>query len=199
MSTEEIHSFGDWLRQQRKVHDWSQATLAQRSGCTAAMIRKIEAGERKPSAQLAALLADALALPAAIRPLFLQVARQLRPVTDLLSPSVTPAIATPSRAAPTPVHNLPAPMTSLVDRVHDTAKVAELITHADVRLLTLLGPPGIGKTRLALHTAAHVAIHFHDGVWFVDLAPISDASFSGSSIRCGNGVYGRTAYAGAAL
>ncbi|MEZ4682935.1 MAG: helix-turn-helix transcriptional regulator [Caldilineaceae bacterium] len=97
MSTEEIHSFGDWLRQQRKVHDWSQATLAQRSGCTAAMIRKIEAGERKPSAQLAALLADALALPAAIRPLFLQVARQLRPVTDLLSPSVTPAIATPSR------------------------------------------------------------------------------------------------------
>ena len=46
-------------------------------------------------------------------------------------------------------------MTSLVDRVHDAAIVARLLTRVDVRLLTLLGPPGIGKTRLGIHTAAN--------------------------------------------
>ncbi|MEZ4866267.1 MAG: helix-turn-helix domain-containing protein [Caldilineaceae bacterium] len=176
MSREEIHSFGDWLRRQRKARDWSQAALAQRVGCTAAMIRKIEAGERKPSAELAALLAEALAVPVESRTLFLQVARQLRPVAQLLSPRTMPILAGPYPALSTPANNLPAPLTSLVNRVHDAATVARLLTAADLRLLTLLGPPGIGKTRLAIHTAEQVATHFRDGVWFVDLAPLNDAA-----------------------
>lgn len=169
MRTEEVHSFGDWLRQQRKVQDWSQAALAQRVGCTAAMIRKIEADERKPSVQLAARLAEVLELPVAIRPIFLQVARQARPVTQLPSTHAPSTLATASQ----PANNLPAPMTSLVNRLRDTANVAALLTSGDVRLLTLLGPPGIGKTRLAIHTAEHLLTHFRDGVWFVDLAPLA--------------------------
>src|SRR5215213_3891009 len=80
------------------------------------------------------------------------------------------------RAFHKPSHNLPLPLTSFVNRLSDVSNVAALLLDADVRLLTLLGPPGIGKTRLSIHTAATVAEHFRDGVWFVDLAPISDAS-----------------------
>lgn len=176
MRTEEVHSFGDWLRQQRKVQDWSQAALAQHVGCTAAMIRKIEADERKPSAQLAARLAEVLELPVAIRPIFLQVARQVRPITQLLSTRAPATLATTSQPAHPPANNLPAPMTSLVNRLRDTANVAGLLTSGDVRLLTLLGPPGIGKTRLAIHTAGQVAPYFQDGIRFVDLAPLTDAT-----------------------
>lgn len=174
MNPEESHSFGDWLRQRRKALDWSQAALAERVGCTAATIRKIEASERKPSVQLADLLAAALGVPEADRSTFRQVARQLRSVSLLPSAGPLPVPAAPITV--TTRHNLPAPMTSLINRLRDTANVAGLLQQVDLRLLTLLGPPGIGKTRLAIHTAEQVAPHFRDGVWFVDLAPLTDAA-----------------------
>ena len=179
----EANSFGDWLRQQRKALDWSQAVLAQRVGCTAATIRKIEADERKPSWQLAELLAKALGVPENGRAAFLQVARQLAPVAQLVVASqVAVAIAPFPAASHQNPHHLPAPMTSLVDRVRDAANLIQLITRPDVRLLTLLGPPGIGKTRLGIHTAEQITAHFGDGVWFVDLAPLNDASLVLSAI-----------------
>ncbi len=176
MRVAEVHSFGDWLRQQRKMRDWSQAVLAQQVGCTAATIRKIEAGERKPSAQLAALLATALGVPEAKRTTFLQVARQLRPVAQLPSPPLTPITAAPLPVGTSARYTLPAPLTALINRRHDTAHVVTLLTQADVRLLTLLGPPGIGKTRLAIHTAEQMTAHFRDGIYFVDLASLTDAA-----------------------
>jgi predicted ATPase/transcriptional regulator with XRE-family HTH domain len=175
LNGEEIHSFGDWLRQQRTARDWSQAALAQRVGCTAAMIRKIEADERKPSAQLAGLLASALEVPDDFRPLFLQVARRLQPIAHLTATRPTPTSAPTPAPTHLPRNPLPAPMTSLVDRLRDTAIVTALLTRADVRLLTLLGPPGIGKTRLAIHSAEQIAANFEDGVCFVDLSPLNDA------------------------
>ncbi len=150
-------------------------------GCTAATIRKIEADERKPSWQLAGLLATALGVPDEARALFLRVARQLQTVDHLAPANQSPVhnnpAATLSHAAyPRPVHNLPAPMTSLVDRVRDTANVIQVLTRTDVRLVTVLGSPGIGKTRLAIHAAKQVIEHFRDGVCFVDLAPLTDAA-----------------------
>ena len=97
-SLEEVNSFGDWLRQRRKTLDWTQAALAQRTGCTAATIRKIEANERKPSWQLAELLATALGVPVDGRTAFVQAARQLRPVTQL-----PPANQEPVATAPFPL------------------------------------------------------------------------------------------------
>jgi predicted ATPase/DNA-binding XRE family transcriptional regulator len=180
---EEVNSFGDWLRQRRKTLDWSQAVLAQRAGCTAATIRKIEADERKPSWQLAELLATALGVPADGRTTFVQAARQLRPVTQLPPANQAPVAAAPFLlSSPKFPHNLPASMTSLVDRVRDAATVVQLLKRADVRLLTLLGPPGIGKTRLSIYTAEQLAAYFRDGIWFVDLAPINDASLVLSAI-----------------
>src|SRR6266498_2742592 len=72
---EDSASFGAWLKQRRKALDLTQAELAQRVGCALGTIRKIEADERRPSKQLAVLLADQFAMPSADRAAFLKAAR----------------------------------------------------------------------------------------------------------------------------
>lgn len=78
-----IYSFGEWIRQRRKVLDMTQRTLADRAGCTIAMIKKIEADERRPSRDLAQLLTVALHIPAEQHAIFVESARGLRPVDRL--------------------------------------------------------------------------------------------------------------------
>ena len=71
--------------------------------------------------------------------------------------------------------NLPAPLTRFVGRETELAQAAALL--AEARLLTLTGPGGAGKTRLALRLAAVVAEHFPGGIWFVDFSPLSGSEF----------------------
>ena len=70
--------------------------------------------------------------------------------------------------------NLPVPASPLVGRQGEAARAVELLSHSRVRLLTLLGPGGVGKTRLAVEVAAEVAGGYRDGVWLLALAPIAD-------------------------
>jgi len=70
------------------------------------------------------------------------------------------------------VHNLPAQFTSFVGRGAQMAEVRQLL--AEDRLVTLTGAGGVGKTRLAVQVASQMAGEFADGVWYVDLAPITD-------------------------
>jgi len=69
-------------------------------------------------------------------------------------------------------HNLPIQLTSFVGRAKEIAEIRHLLGTS--RLLTLVGPGGAGKTRLAIQTAAEVLEAFKDGVWFVELGPLSD-------------------------
>ncbi len=87
----------------------------------------------------------------------------------------------PLRTLDTRPHNLPAQPTALVGRQRELAALAELL-RGDARLVTLTGPGGVGKTRLALHTAADLLDVFPDGAWFVDLAPITDPTLVPSAI-----------------
>ncbi|MDQ4099335.1 MAG: tetratricopeptide repeat protein [Chloroflexota bacterium] len=72
---------------------------------------------------------------------------------------------------------LPRPLTSLVGREQDIAAVSALVGDHDVRIVTLLGPGGVGKTRLALRVAESVAASFANGVAFVALAPVTNPDF----------------------
>ncbi len=70
--------------------------------------------------------------------------------------------------------NLPVPTTSFLGRDRELAELAALLGRDDVRLITLTGPGGTGKTRLALQAAGAAAERFPDGVWWVSLAPLRD-------------------------
>lgn len=171
-------SFGYWLQRRRKVLDLTQEALATRVHCSVATIRKIEIDLRRPSRELAELLAIALEIAEPDRPLFLKVARGER-ATERLAAVPQPAVEYHKPAA-APVQ-LPAPSGALVGRQHELDEVQQLLARADCRLLTLTGPGGVGKTRLALAAAQWVAsaTHTHqpagfaNGVCYVALASVA--------------------------
>jgi len=84
--------------------------------------------------------------------------------------------------------NLPLQPTALIGREHEVAQVCALLRGSDTRLLTLTGPGGTGKTRLALQVAAEFLDSFADGVYFVALAPIRDPALAIETIAATLGV-----------
>ncbi len=93
-----------------------------------------------------------------------------------------PADFPPLRTLNTRPNNLVAPLTPLVGRERELALVSEMMRQPGNRLVTLTGPGGIGKTRLALHVAAELLNDFADGVFFVNLGLVGDASLVVSAI-----------------
>ena len=85
-------------------------------------------------------------------------------------------------AANARAHRLPSPTTSLIGRESMTASICALIRRNDVRLVTLTGPGGSGKTRVGLHVTAELSHDFADGSYIVMLAPVRDVDQVASAI-----------------
>src|SRR5262249_56622953 len=83
------------------------------------------------------------------------------------------------------VHGFPAALTSFVGRAGPVRQVAGLL--GEGRLVTVTGPGGSGKTRLAGEVARQVAGRFADGVWLVELAPVGDPAQVGAAVAAGGG------------
>jgi predicted ATPase/class 3 adenylate cyclase len=90
------------------------------------------------------------------------------------------AVALPPRVRPADGHNLVRPVTSLVGRHREVDRLG--VRLAAGRVTTIVGPGGVGKTRLATETALQVAGDWRDGAWFVDLAPLGDGALVGDAI-----------------
>jgi predicted ATPase/class 3 adenylate cyclase len=102
-------------------------------------------------------------------------------IFQLVTPDL-PAEFAPLKTLDSRRTNLPAQPTPLIGRERDLAAVATLLRQQDVRLVTLTGPGGMGKTRLGLQVAAELFNDFADGSYFVNLAPISDPALVASTI-----------------
>ena len=165
--------FGQRVRQHRRELDLTQEDFAQRVGIATETVSKIERGERRPSKHVAERMAQVLELPDAERAAFVRAARALlSDSAETLAPP--PAAALPAVAAPRrPRVNLPLPATALVGRAAELDELDRLLNDPDCRLLTLSGPGGIGKTRLAIEATGRQATGFADGAAFVALASVA--------------------------
>jgi predicted ATPase/DNA-binding XRE family transcriptional regulator len=150
-------TFGDRLRRLRAAASLTQEQLAERAGLTVKAVSALERGERQhPYPHTVRALADALGLAGEDRAAL--------------------AAAVPRRGDAGPnirQRPLPVPLTPLLGRETDVAELARLLARPDVRLLTMLGPGGVGKTRLALELAEALSGTFADGALFIALAAVS--------------------------
>ena len=108
-------------------------------------------------------------------------------VNDRRALAAAAATLRPAESAPPAVAlPLPSPLTSFVGRAAERAELAAAL--AAHRLVTAVGPGGVGKTRLALSVVTEVAGRYADGAWYVDLVPVTDPAMAGPAIAAALGL-----------
>ena len=197
-------TFGALLRRYRLAAPLSQEALAERAGISTDTVRALERGRHgAPHLDTLAHLAGALRLEPEARACLIAAAdarRVTQSTVEAPGPNAEPGVdimgtiaAAPS-VVPPPRHNLPATLTEMVGREREQAEVLALL--ATARLVTLVGTGGVGKTRLALAVGAAGLDHYPDGVWLVELAPLTDPALVPSAVATTLGVREAGAAAG---
>lgn len=157
----ESNQLGTLLRQYRRDSGLTQAELAERAGISVRSVSDMERGvSRWPHRDTVALLAGALRLAAPQRLALEQAAR--RPRSPFQGGGSARWLQNTLLVAPTP----------LIGREHEEAALVHLLIQEDVRLVTLTGPPGVGKTRLGMQVANALGAAFADGVAVISLADV---------------------------
>jgi predicted ATPase len=131
------------------------------------------------------LLAEALNLAEPARGLFVAAARGRAPAAGVLA-ALQQQAQVASWAAADGVHGFPAALTSFIGRAEPMREVAGLLS--DRRLVTVTGPGGAGKTRLAAQVARQVTGRFADGAWLAELAPVADPDHLAAVVAAALGV-----------
>jgi predicted ATPase/transcriptional regulator with XRE-family HTH domain len=188
--------FGDLLRYLRERAELSQRELALQVGYHYSYMSRIEKNERMPdSATLMARFIPALGLEDepkwTERLLRLAASEEKTMAPRKASQTAVAPLLKPDSAVPTfefPLSPLPLSLTPLLGREKEVAAVTKILSRFNVRLVTLIGPPGVGKTRLAVQVANEAADMFAHGVQFIDFAPVSEPSGFLSALGRGLGV-----------
>ncbi|MGL4649771.1 MAG: AfsR/SARP family transcriptional regulator, partial [Caldilineaceae bacterium] len=161
------------LRQyEQAAHLLKQELNAPPEPATTALYEQIRAGEWSPVAAAPVAVA-----PVAVPPVVgttPAVAGAAAAGAETPRRETNPAAEEPGVApAPKPLHNLPAGASRFVGRRRELDEIGHLLVNEEAKLVALVGPGGVGKTRLALQVAGEQVARHADGVWFVPLAPLS--------------------------
>ena len=190
-TTERSTSFGELLARYRKAAGLTQEELAERARLSRNAISALERGSRqKPRRDTVVLLAAALELADEERSRLLVAARRHRQLANVTPPP--PAEMAGDHAVSSspqlPPSNLPHPPTPLIGREQEVSQATALLAREEVRLLTLTGVGGVGKTRLALEVASLLRSAFSSGVFFVSLAAVTEAELVTDAVAAVLGV-----------
>jgi transcriptional regulator with XRE-family HTH domain len=168
------HTFGQVLHRLRRERDLTQEALGQAAFCSRDAIKKLENGQRRPSRQLAAQLADVLGLAGLERVAFLAAARASQASVDPVEPPPRNPLRSPTQRLS---GTIPTAAPPFVGRTQELSDLIALLVDPQVRLVTVVAMGGMGKTRLALAALERLQSdeRFPHGVAFAALDPLVSA------------------------